>query len=110
MKNNLCLYCGKPGHKAIECNAKPNTRPGTSLCQIEPIQKDNGSDLSLKEDSNINSIEIKQKISKKPTRLDKPCAFKDKCDDDPANQNQYAVLGSIKDEGSPIATDEVTSF
>ena len=110
MKNNLCLYCGKPGHKAIECNAKPNTRPGTSLRQLEPIQEDNGSDLSLKEDPNINSIEIKQKISKKPTRLDKPRTFEDKRDDDPAYHNQYAVLGSIKDEGSPIVTDEVTSF
>src|SRR5712691_12046091 len=106
MKNNLCLYCGKPGYKAIECNAKPNTRPGTSLRQLEPIQEDNGSDLSLKEDSHINSIEIKQKISKKPVRLDKPRAFEDKRDDNPT-YNQYAVLGSIKDEGSPIVTDEV---
>jgi hypothetical protein len=24
MDNNLCLYCGKPGHKAIECKAPPN--------------------------------------------------------------------------------------
>jgi hypothetical protein len=24
MNNNLCLYCGKPGHKAIECKAPPN--------------------------------------------------------------------------------------
>ena len=27
MDNNLCLYCGKPGHKAIECRAPPNKRP-----------------------------------------------------------------------------------
>ena len=25
--NNLCLYCGKPGHMAAECRAKPNKRP-----------------------------------------------------------------------------------
>jgi hypothetical protein len=24
MDNNLCLYCGKLGHKAIECKALPN--------------------------------------------------------------------------------------
>jgi hypothetical protein len=27
MDNNLCLYCGKPGHKATECTAPPNRRP-----------------------------------------------------------------------------------
>jgi hypothetical protein len=24
MDNNLCLYCSKPGYKAIECKAPPN--------------------------------------------------------------------------------------
>ena len=24
MKNNLCLYCSKPGHRAIECQAWPS--------------------------------------------------------------------------------------
>jgi hypothetical protein len=27
MDNNLCLYCGKPGHKATECTALPNCCP-----------------------------------------------------------------------------------
>ena len=71
--------------------------------------EDNGSDLGVKEDS-INSIELKCKpIQKKPTQLDKPHAFEDKRDDDPAYRNQYAVLGSIKDK-APNVTEEVTSF
>src|SRR5712691_6499025 len=82
------MYCGKPGHKAIECNAQPNTCPGTSLCQLELIQEDNGSDLSLKEDSSINSIKLKHKlIKKKPIQLDKPHTFEDKCNDDLAYHN-----------------------
>jgi hypothetical protein len=31
MDNNLCLYYGKPEHKAIECKAPPNKRPDTEL-------------------------------------------------------------------------------
>jgi len=59
----------------------------------------------------ISSIELKCKpIQKKPTWLDKPHAFEDKRDDDPVYRNQYAILGSIKDNGSPIMTDKVTSF
>jgi hypothetical protein len=27
MDNNLCLYCGKPGHKAQDCKALPNRFP-----------------------------------------------------------------------------------
>jgi len=29
--NNLCLYCGIPGHIAINCTALPNSRPGSSF-------------------------------------------------------------------------------
>ena len=31
MDNNLCLYCGKAGHKAMECKAPTNKRLGTKL-------------------------------------------------------------------------------
>jgi len=29
--NNLCMYCGKQGHKAIDCKAPRQKRPGTSF-------------------------------------------------------------------------------
>jgi hypothetical protein len=59
MDNNLCLYCGKPGHKATECMALPNhcSRPGShptpsTLQQVETNDEnsrptsDNGAVLS----------------------------------------------------------------
>ena len=45
--NNLCLYCGKPGHKAIECTAPPNKRPGTKLRQVETAERDEEPDDPL---------------------------------------------------------------
>jgi hypothetical protein len=32
MDNNLCLYCGKPRHKATECTALPNHHPQLGSC------------------------------------------------------------------------------
>jgi len=29
--NNLCMYCSKQGHKAIDCKAPRQKRPGTSF-------------------------------------------------------------------------------
>ena len=45
--NNLCLYCGKPGHKAIECMAPPNKHPGTKLQQVETAERDEEPDDPL---------------------------------------------------------------
>jgi hypothetical protein len=76
------------------------------------IQEENGSDQGLKEDTTINSIELKRKpITKKPTRLDKPRAFEDKRDDDPAYRsvNRYAILDTVKEEADPTA-EEIPSF
>jgi hypothetical protein len=60
VKNNLCLYCSKPGHKAAECKAPPNKRPhpgmGTPLRQIETIQEEGPSNQEIKNDIGINSL------------------------------------------------------
>ena len=56
MDNNLCLYCGKPGHKAITCTATPNKRPGTKLCQVETISEEGINNTNLLEESSINQL------------------------------------------------------
>jgi len=49
--NNLCMYCGKQGHKAINCKAPRQKRPGTSFMpkvrQIDTIQEEDLDKLSL---------------------------------------------------------------
>jgi hypothetical protein len=54
MDNNLCLYCGKPGHKAIECKAMPNKQPGTKLCQVDTIPEEEISNIDLLDESRVN--------------------------------------------------------
>lgn len=35
-KNNLCLYCGNPGHRALECRKRSSPpQPGKSIASIE---------------------------------------------------------------------------
>jgi len=49
--NNLCMYCGKQGHKAINCKAPGQKRPGTSFTpkvrQIDTIPEEDLDKLSL---------------------------------------------------------------
>jgi len=49
--NNLCMYCGKQGHKAINCKAPRQKRPGTSFTpkvqQMDTIQEEDLDKLSL---------------------------------------------------------------
>ena len=59
MDNNLCLYCGKPGHKAMECTAPPNKRPGTKLRQIETTERDEESDDPL-DDRSVNIVGVEE--------------------------------------------------
>ena len=40
MDNNLCLYCGKARHKAIECKAPLNKRPGTKLRKVDTVSEE----------------------------------------------------------------------
>ena len=41
--NNLCMYCGKPGHIASECRAPPNKQPNPpprNARQLETVPED----------------------------------------------------------------------
>jgi hypothetical protein len=60
MDNNLCLYCGKPGHKAIECKALPNKRPGTKLQQVDMIPEEEIDDTNLLDESGVNQMSTNQ--------------------------------------------------
>ena len=41
MKNNLCLYCGKPGHRARECKAKQRQAQLAATYEYDPEGSDN---------------------------------------------------------------------
>ena len=56
MDNNLCLYCGKPGHWAIACTEPPNKCPGTKLCQVEMISEEGINNTDLLEESRVNQL------------------------------------------------------
>jgi hypothetical protein len=60
MDNNLCLYCGKLGHKAIECKALPNKWPGTKLCQVDMIPEEGIGNTDLLDESGINQMSTNQ--------------------------------------------------
>ena len=57
--NNLCLYCSKPGHKAIECTAPPNKCPGTKLQQVETAERDEEPDDPL-DDRSVNIVGVEE--------------------------------------------------
>jgi hypothetical protein len=56
MDNNLCLYCGKPGHKAIEFKAPPNKWPGTKLHQVDTIPEEEIGNIKLLDKSRVNQM------------------------------------------------------
>jgi hypothetical protein len=56
MDNNLCLYCGKPEHKAIECKAPPNKWPETKLHQVDMIPEEEISNIDLLDESGVNQM------------------------------------------------------
>jgi hypothetical protein len=60
MDNNLCLYCGKPGHKAIECKAPPNKRPGTKLRQVDTIPEEEIDHTNPLDESRVNQMSTNQ--------------------------------------------------
>jgi hypothetical protein len=55
IKNNLCFYCGKEGHRAIECRAPPK-QPGTKLQQIDTIPEEGTSDTDPLDESGVNNM------------------------------------------------------
>jgi hypothetical protein len=60
MDNNLCLYCGKPGHKAIECKAPPNKWPGTKLRQVDTIPEEEIDHTNPLDESRVNQMSTNQ--------------------------------------------------
>jgi hypothetical protein len=58
MDNNLCLYCGKPRHKAQDCKAPPNRFPKAPIRRIDTILEE---DKSIKKpDAEINVLDSNQ--------------------------------------------------
>src|SRR5579863_9635569 len=58
MDKNLCLYCGKAGHKAINCTKPPNCRPSGSLHNMETIHKEEKEADYPTEDTTIGLVSI----------------------------------------------------
>jgi hypothetical protein len=56
MDNNLCLYCSKPGHKAIECKAPPNKWLSTKLHQVDTIPEEEIGNIELLDESRVNQM------------------------------------------------------
>ena len=56
MDNNLCLYCGKPRHRAIACTEPPNKYPGTKSRQVETISEEGINNTDLLEESGVNQL------------------------------------------------------
>ena len=56
MNNNLCLYYGKPRHRAIACTEPPNKHPGTKLHQVEMISEEGINNTDLLEESRVNQL------------------------------------------------------
>ena len=56
MDNNLCLYCSKARHKAIECKAPPNKHLGTKLRQVDTISEEEIKDTNPLDESKVNQM------------------------------------------------------
>jgi hypothetical protein len=58
MDNNMCLYCGKPRHKAQDCRAPLNRFPKAPIRRIDTILEE---DKSIKKpDTEINVLDSNQ--------------------------------------------------
>ena len=58
--NHLCMYCGKEGHQALQCTAKPNRHPGTSFqktsAPVRQIEAGQTEDPPSLEHLDINAV------------------------------------------------------
>jgi len=53
-KEKLCMYCGKPGHIATNCNL--GKRPRTSLRQMDSTPEDNMDKMSIHDSMEANKL------------------------------------------------------
>jgi len=53
-REKLCMYCGKPGHVATNCNL--GKRPGTSLRQMDSTPDDNMDKMSIHDNVEANKL------------------------------------------------------
>jgi len=53
-REKLCMYCGKPGHIATNCNL--GKRPGTSLHQMDSILDDSMDKMSIHDNVEANKL------------------------------------------------------
>jgi len=53
-REKLCMYCGKPGHVATNCNL--GKRPGTSLRQMDSIPDDSMDKMSIHDNVEANQL------------------------------------------------------
>jgi len=53
-REKLCMYCGKPGHVATNCNL--GKRPGTSLRQMDSIPDDSMEKMSIHDNVEANKL------------------------------------------------------
>jgi len=53
-REKLCMYCGKPGHVATNCNL--GKRPGTLLRQMDSILEDNMDKMSIHDNVEANQL------------------------------------------------------
>jgi len=56
MANQLCLYCGKPGHIASSCLVSRRPYMGNSVRQLGTTPEDETSIQTGMEDLNINAV------------------------------------------------------
>jgi len=56
MANQLCLYCGKPGHIASSCPVSRRPYTGNSVRQLGTTPEDETSIQTGIEDLNINAV------------------------------------------------------
>jgi len=53
-REKLCMYCGKPGHVATNCNL--GKRPRTLLCQLDSIPDDSMEKMSIHDNVEANKL------------------------------------------------------